>query len=282
MVDSNVFTTVDSLREAIKNCGEGKKVGFVPTMGALHHGHMSLVQKAFELADIVVVSIFVNPTQFNNATDLEKYPRTLQEDVKLLANEGEVIVFAPSVEEMYPSDYQSISLDLGTLATVMEGKFRAGHFDGVVNVVKRLFEIVQPTFAFFGEKDFQQLSIIRFMVKELQFPIEIVGCEIFREDSGLASSSRNKRLSEKEKKDAVVLSASLKVARELSAVFSPVQVKRIIEDVISQSNLELEYFDIVHPATLQSIIDWVPGSRACLAAYCGEVRLIDNMQLTEL
>ena len=280
MIDSKVFTSVDSLRNEILSRGKGKKVGFVPTMGALHHGHMSLVRKAYEYAEIVVVSIFVNPMQFNNSKDLEKYPRTLKADIDLLSNEGDVIVFAPSVEEMYPPNYKEIELDLGDLATVMEGKFRNGHFNGVVNVVNRLFEIVQPNFSFFGLKDFQQLSIIQFMTKELQLPIEIVGCEIVREESGLASSSRNARLSEKEKADAVILSTSLRVAKELSTVFPPIKVKEIINEIIARSSLELEYFEIVDPITLLSISEWRPGSQACLAAYCGEVRLIDNMQLT--
>ncbi|HIP33094.1 MAG TPA: pantoate--beta-alanine ligase, partial [Crocinitomicaceae bacterium] len=241
MIDSKVFTSVDSLRNEILSRGKGKKVGFVPTMGALHHGHMSLVRKAYEYAEIVVVSIFVNPMQFNNSKDLEKYPRTLKADIDLLSNEGDVIVFAPSVEEMYPPNYKEIELDLGDLATVMEGKFRNGHFNGVVNVVNRLFEIVQPNFSFFGLKDFQQLSIIQFMTKELQLPIEIVGCEIVREESGLASSSRNARLSEKEKADAVILSTSLRVAKELSTVFPPIKVKEIINEIIARSSLELEY-----------------------------------------
>ncbi len=280
MVDSKVFTSVDSLRDEILSRGTGQKVGFVPTMGALHHGHMSLVRKAYEYAEIVVVSIFVNPTQFNNSKDLEKYPRTLKADIDLLSNEGDVIVFAPSIEEMYPPNYKEIELNLGDLATVMEGKFRNGHFNGVVNVVNRLFEIVQPNFAFFGLKDFQQLSIIQFMTKELKLPLEIIGCEIIREESGLASSSRNARLSEKEKDEAVILSTALRVAKELATVFPPIKVKEIIFGIIRRSSLELEYFEIVDPITLLSISEWAPGSQACIAAYCGEVRLIDNMQLT--
>ncbi|MCO4814672.1 MAG: pantoate--beta-alanine ligase, partial [Flavobacteriales bacterium] len=153
-----VFRTAESLQEQIKNLGGNKKVGFIPTMGALHHGHISLVDKAFEYAEIVVVSIFVNPKQFNKEEDLKEYPRNIEADVALLKTAGEVLVFAPSVDEVYPSDYENISLELGSIATIMEGKYREGHFDGVINVVKRLFDIVKPDFSFFGLKDFQQLS----------------------------------------------------------------------------------------------------------------------------
>ena len=275
-----VFRTVQSLQQEIRNSGEGKSVGFIPTMGALHHGHLSLVRKAFEQADIVVVSIFVNPTQFNNEEDLKKYPRDVDADVELLQMAGNVLVFAPSVDDVYPSDYQNISLDLGSLATAMEGKYREGHFDGVINVVKRLFDIVNPNFSYFGLKDFQQLSIIQFMVDKLQLNVEIVPCEIIRETSGLASSSRNSRLSEQDKEDAIVLSKALKVGADLATIFSPNEVKEVVSKIIGMSNLKLEYFEIVDPKTLLSIEEWVPGTQACLAAFCGEVRLIDNWQMT--
>ncbi|MBL1279755.1 MAG: pantoate--beta-alanine ligase [Fluviicola sp.] len=281
MADSEVFTSVDSLREALQSENNDSKTGFFPTMGALHHGHLALVKKVFEHADVVVVSIFVNPTQFNNPDDLKKYPRNLQKDIDLLKTAGKVLVFAPTVEEMYPSSYKELELDLGALGTVMEGKFRDGHFNGVVNVVNRLFEIVEPDLAFFGMKDFQQLAVIQFMVNQFSLPVEIVPCEIIREESGLASSSRNARLSEKDKEEAVVLSTSLRIAKELSGVFPPIKVKEIINEIIGRSSLELEYFEIVHPKTLLSISEWMPGSQACIAAYCGDVRLIDNMQLTE-
>lgn len=277
-----VLRTVESLREQIAILGENKKVGLIPTMGALHHGHLSLVRKAFEYSDVVVVSIFVNPSQFNNAEDLEKYPRDVDADVELLKEEGVVIVFAPSVKEVYPENYQNVSLELGTLATAMEGKFRPGHFDGVVDVVKRLFDIVDPDYSFFGLKDFQQLSIIQFMVKSLEIKVKIIPCEIFREDSGLASSSRNERLSEQDKKDAIVISKALRIGAELATIFKPLQVKQIISNIIRLSALELEYVEIVDPKTLLSIEEWVPGSQACLAAFCGEVRLIDNWQMKRL
>lgn len=275
-----VFRTVKSLQQEIKNLGTYKKIGFIPTMGALHHGHLSLVNKAFEYSDIVVVSIFVNPTQFNNDEDLKKYPRNVEADVALLQTAGKVLVFAPDVDEVYPADYQNISLDLGSLATAMEGKYREGHFDGVINVVKRLFDIVQPDYSFFGLKDFQQLSIIQFLVEAMNLDVEIIPCEIFRELSGLASSSRNERLSEQDKIDAIVISKALKIGAELASIFSPKDVKEIIKSIIKKTKLELEYIEIVNPKTLLSIDEWVPGSQACIAAYCGEVRLIDNWQMT--
>lgn len=275
-----VFRTAESLQEQIKNLGGNKKVGFIPTMGALHHGHISLVDKAFEYAEIVVVSIFVNPKQFNKEEDLKEYPRNIEADVNLLKTAGKVLVFAPSVEQVYPSGYENISLELGSIATIMEGKYREGHFDGVINVVKRLFDIVKPDFSFFGLKDFQQLSIIEFMVETLDLDVQIIPCEIIREKTGLASSSRNERLSEQDKEDAVVISKALKIGAELASIFSPKDVKKVISNIVNMSNLKLEYIEIVDPKTLLSIDVWMPGAQACIAAYCGEVRLIDNWQMT--
>ncbi len=281
MSENNIFTSVESLNKTIQELKTKHKIGFVPTMGALHHGHISLVEKAFKYADVVVVSIFVNPTQFNKKSDLELYPRTIDEDLKLLAPYPNLIVFIPTVEDMYPATFENISVDLGDVATVMEGKFRPGHFDGVMNVVKRFFDIVEPDFAFFGEKDFQQLAVIQFMVKELGLPVEIIPCKIIREESGLASSSRNARLSEKDKETAVLISKSLLIAKELSCCFSPFQVKELIRDLYQLSSIDLEYFDIVDPATLKSLTKWIPGAHACVASFCNEVRLIDNLQLTD-
>ncbi len=280
MSENNFFTSVNSLKKTIQELKIKYKIGFVPTMGALHHGHVSLVDKAFEYAEVVVVSIFVNPTQFNNKSDLELYPRTLEEDLKLLSSYKNLIVFAPNVDEVYSFNYEKVKVDLGDLGTVMEGKYRPGHFDGVMNVVKRLFDIVQPKYAFFGEKDFQQLAVIQFMVKELQLPVEIIPCPIIREDSGLASSSRNRRLSEKNKQTSVLIFKSLLVAKELSCCFSPFQVKELIRDLYQLSSIDLEYFEIVNPQTLKSLTKWEPGAHACVAAYCNDVRLIDNLQLT--
>lgn len=279
MWNLNVYSEVKKLQQRLSFLSENKTVGFVPTMGALHQGHLSLVKKAQAECDVVVVSVFVNPTQFDNSEDLEKYPRTLQKDVELLNTLGDIIVFAPTEKEIYPADFNEIHLDLGKLETVMEGAFRPGHFNGVVNVVKRLFDIVQPTKAFFGWKDFQQVAVIKFMVKTLQLPIEIVGCEIYRESSGLASSSRNTRLTETQKEDALILIQSLQKAKSLAEKKSVEKIIDIISADIKNSPLTLEYFAIVDPETLQPIKDWTAGARGCLAAYCGEVRLIDNLEL---
>ncbi len=280
MGDSHVFTTVDSLRKMLDSRAENTKIGFVPTMGALHHGHISLVKQAMESCELVVVSIFVNPTQFNNSEDLIKYPRTLEKDVDLLNSAGEIVVFAPGIGDVYPANFENIRVDLGDMGTVMEGKFRPGHFNGVMNVVKRLFDIVQPDCAFFGLKDFQQLAVIKFMTKALNLPVEIIACEIVREPSGLASSSRNVRLSDDQKTQASALFDCLKLAKQLSTEFSPRKVRKKARKAFKQSGLVLEYLEIVDPITLQPLRkEWVQGANACIAALCGEVRLIDNMQL---
>lgn len=280
MEDLNVFTTVASLRKRLKENGGNSSVALVPTMGALHHGHLELVKNAMSLANEVVVSIFVNPTQFNKKEDLDNYPRTLQKDVDLLKTVGNIIVFAPTVDEVYPEDYSDVSLDLGDLERVMEGEFRPGHFNGVVNVVKRLIEIVRPTYSLFGLKDFQQLAVINFMVKSFNLDTEVVPCEIVRETTGLASSSRNQRLSDQEKEDAIIIHEMMKLLQCLAKRFTPSESKEIALAFFNKGKLELEYLNIVHPDTLLEIDTWVPGARSCLAAYCGDVRLIDNMELT--
>lgn len=279
MKRTRTFFTVDSLEHYLIAERNDSSVGFVPTMGALHHGHLKLVEKAQKMCDIVVVSIFVNPTQFNNKEDLEKYPRTLEKDIALLDTMGEVIVFAPSVDDIYPKWYRPVKVELGTLANVMEGEFRPGHFDGVVNVVKRLFDIVIPDFAFFGLKDFQQLAIVQRMVQYLGLNVVIIPCEIVREVSGLASSSRNIRLSESEKNDSTVIYKALQEAKKMAKNNSISEVEAAVVKMIESSSLNLEYFDIVDPLTLQPLDQWQPGAHACIAAHCGSVRLIDNMQI---
>ena len=276
-----VYSEIATLQEYISSKkAEGKTIGFVPTMGALHYGHISLVSSAISQCDITIVSIFVNPTQFNNSDDLLKYPRTLEADIELLSTINCDAVFAPTVEEMYPKNRNPMQLDLGNLANLMEGKFRPGHFDGVVDVVSRLFEIVQPTKAFFGLKDFQQVSVISFMTKKLNLPIEIIACPTLREESGLAMSSRNMRLSELEKKDALQIYSSLSLAKKLAVNFSPSEVKQKVITHFKEGNLDLEYLEIVNPTTLESLdLEWVIGATACIVAYCGDVRLIDNLKL---
>ena len=265
---------LDVLRKA------GKKIGFVPTMGALHEGHASLVRRAVEENDIVVVSDFVNPTQFNDKNDLLKYPRTLEADCELLQKEGAAFVFAPSVEEIYPEP-DTRQFSYAPLDTVMEGKFRPGHFNGVCQVVSKLFMIVEPDKAYFGEKDFQQLAIIREMVKQMHFPLEIVGCPIVREEDGLALSSRNARLSEEQRQQALNISKTLFASKEYAAAHSVGETQKFVEDSIASSEgLDLEYFELVDGTTLQKISDWNETDYVvgCITVFCGEVRLIDNIK----
>ena len=265
---------LDVLRKA------GKKIGFVPTMGALHEGHASLVRRAVEENDIVVVSDFVNPTQFNDKNDLLKYPRTLEADCELLKKEGTAFVFAPSVEEIYPEP-DTRQFSYAPLDTVMEGKFRPGHFNGVCQVVSKLFMIVEPDKAYFGEKDFQQLAIIREMVKQMHFPLEIVGCPIVREEDGLALSSRNARLSEEQRQQALNISKTLFASKEYAATHSVAETQKFVEDSIASSEgLDLEYFELVDGTTLQKISDWNETDYVvgCITVFCGEVRLIDNIK----
>lgn len=275
-----VIQTVSGLQEIISPLKiEGKSIGFVPTMGALHEGHISLVEKCKKENDICVVSVFVNPTQFNNKEDLEKYPRNVEKDAELLKTVGTDIVFVPSVEEIYPEP-DTRQFDFGQLDKVMEGKFRPGHFNGVAQVVSRLFDIVKPDKAYFGEKDFQQLAIIRNMVAQLNMPVEIVPMPIKREKSGLAMSSRNQRLSEQQKANAAniykILSDSKDLAKNRS-VFDTIDY--VINNINRIDSLDVEYFDVVDGDTLQSIKEWSDTEYAvgCIAVFCGEVRLIDNI-----
>ena len=258
----------------------GKKIGFVPTMGALHEGHASLVKLAVAENDVVVVSDFVNPTQFNDQNDLLKYPRTLEADCELLEKVGAHYVFAPSVEEIYPEP-DTRQFSYAPLDTVMEGKFRPGHFNGVCQVVSKLFMMVEPHFAYFGEKDFQQLAIIREMVKQMNFPIRIVGCPIVRESDGLALSSRNARLSDIQRVQALNISKTLFASKEYAATHTVEETQAFVEQAIAASEgLELEYFEIVDGLTLQKIAGWDDTDYAvgCITVFCGEVRLIDNIK----
>ena len=258
----------------------GKKIGFVPTMGALHEGHASLVRRAVAENEIVVVSVFVNPTQFNDKNDLLKYPRTLEADCELLEKEGTAYVFAPSVEEIYPEP-DTRQFSYAPLDTVMEGKFRPGHFNGVCQVVSKLFMMVEPDVAYFGEKDFQQLAIIREMVKQMKFPLQIVGCPIVREADGLALSSRNARLSEEQRKQALEISQTLFKSVEYAASHTLEETQKFVEESIAAAEgLELEYFEIVDGMTLQKIASWEDTDYVvgCITVFCGEVRLIDNIK----
>lgn len=276
-----IVHTISELRlELNARVAEGKKIGFVPTMGALHEGHASLVARSAAENDISVVSIFVNPTQFNDPNDLKKYPRTLEADCKLLEPIGADYVFAPSVEEMYPTpDTRQFSYP--PLDTVMEGKYRPGHFNGVCQIVSKLFDAVKPHRAYFGEKDFQQLAIIREMVKKEHYPIEIIGCPIVREADGLALSSRNTRLSEQERKEALSISRTLFDSVNFAASHTAEETKAFVEGCIDAAEgLQLEYFAVVDGYTLQPVSNWSTSEYVvgCITVFCGDVRLIDNIK----
>lgn len=281
-----IITTKSELIRQVKACTrQGKTIGFVPTMGALHAGHASLIQRACSENEVCYVSVFVNPTQFNNAEDLLKYPRNLEKDAVLLESLGVHFVFAPTPEEMYSKEEmeQPFSFDFNGLDQVMEGKMRPGHFNGVVQVVSRLFDLVQPTRAYFGEKDFQQLAIMRHMVErsylaERYKGLQIIGCPIVRETNGLAMSSRNERLSEQEKQIAVGISQTLLSSLEWAKKASVSQVQQQVIDAINAiEGLEVEYYDIVDKTTLQPT-DSFENAVGCVTVYCGPVRLIDNIQ----
>ncbi|MBQ4519031.1 MAG: pantoate--beta-alanine ligase [Bacteroidaceae bacterium] len=258
----------------------GKRVGLVPTMGALHAGHASLVERSVAENDVTVVSIFVNPTQFNDKNDLAKYPRTLDADCQLLQSVGASIVFAPSVEEVYPEP-DTRSFSYAPLDTVMEGAFRPGHFNGVCQIVSKLFDMVQPHCAYFGEKDFQQLAIIREMVRQMNYSLEIVGCPIVREVDGLAMSSRNTRLSAEERATALNISRILFESQEYAETHTLAETKAFVEGGIAAvDGLRLEYYEVVDDRSLQTVHAWdeAEGIVGCITVFCGEVRLIDNIR----
>jgi pantoate--beta-alanine ligase len=278
----NLTHTITETQIAIqKQISEGRTIGFVPTMGALHDGHLTLIRRAAVENDFVVVSIFVNPIQFNNAEDLAKYPRNLDADIQQLEATGCSLVFAPAADEMYPEP-DLTEFDFGQLDKVMEGKFRPGHFNGVAIVVKRLFEIVTPAKAYFGEKDFQQLAIINKMVSMLHFPVEIVPCPIVRETDGLAMSSRNARLTPEERAEAPVIFKALSRVKENYSWFIPDGVKQLVTGEIQENHyFRVEYVSIVDTETLLPFEDWkdVEHAVVCVAAFIGSVRLIDNIVL---
>jgi len=276
----NKTSDLQAIIEQFKN--DGKSIGLVPTMGALHKGHLSLVKNSISNNDITVVSIFVNPTQFNNPNDLASYPRTVDKDLELLQTIGCDIVFAPEADDIYSkSETDSrFEFDFEGLDKVMEGKFRPGHFNGVVQIVSKLFDLVRPDRAYFGEKDFQQLAIIRLMTRRYNLPIEIVPCPIVREDSGLALSSRNSLLKDNEKQVASHIYAVLNESRQFVPQTEVEELKQCVIAAIEQKpELKVEYFDIVDGHTLKSIgkwdeCDYVVG---CITVFCGNVRLIDNI-----
>lgn len=269
------------LRNRLSEMKAKGTIGFVPTMGALHSGHLSLVERAVCECDNVVVSIFVNPTQFNDRADLERYPRNLDADMQMLRNTGCHFVFAPTVDDIYPEP-DTRTFDFEGLDTVMEGKFRPGHFNGVAQVVSRLFSMVEPDKAYFGLKDFQQLAIVKQMVSQLQLNVEIIPCSIIREENGLAMSSRNELLSEEERKNAAIIYKTLTNAVKLTGKYSVTQLIQWMKDEINNNHyMDVEYVEIVDVGNLQPVKDWNHTGKilACVATWCGKVRLIDNMVL---
>ncbi|MCM1491507.1 MAG: pantoate--beta-alanine ligase [Muribaculum sp.] len=262
--------------------GNGKTIGLVPTMGALHEGHLSLVKRAVKENDVALVSVFVNPTQFNNPTDLATYPRDEESDFRLLAGENATAVFAPSVEEMYPEGTKSDHVfDLGSAAEVMEGKFRPGHFQGVAQIVCRLFQLCRPTRAYFGEKDFQQIAVIRNMVASEHIEVEIVPVPIKRASDGLALSSRNLLLTEGQRKVAPGIHAVLAESIVYSKDHTVAETHDMVVDKINSiPEMEVEYYEIVDGRTLLPVEEWTdsPDIVGCITVYCGKVRLIDNVR----
>ncbi len=279
-----VFEKADLLRTQIdKLKADGMSIGFVPTMGALHQGHLSLIENARKKNDIVVASIFVNPTQFNNPNDLKNYPRDLDKDLKLLEKNNCDVVFTPSVSEIYPDENSKKSeYHFGKIVEVMEGKFRPGHFDGVANVVSRLFKIVQPDNAYFGQKDFQQYILIKILAGKYlsDLNIQVHRCPIIREPDGLAMSSRNVLLSPQQRKSAVLISQTLFWAKDNYQKLSVNELKKAITDKINaDNNLKVEYIEFVTDPDLDEVNEWAKDRKivACIAVQVGKVRLIDNV-----
>lgn len=280
-----VLTNINSLNQLLENCRVSNKIiGFVPTMGALHEGHLSLVKLAQKDCDIVVCSIFINPTQFNDSNDLENYPITIEEDIKLLEKQSCDILFLPNVTEMYPQGLNTKQYQLNGIDKVLEGRKRPGHFDGVCTIVHRLFSIVMPNTAYFGEKDFQQVAVIRQMVNSLSLPIQIKTGETVREEDGLAKSSRNTLLRVSQRQKATYVYASLQKIKSLYGKVDCTQLKEMIKDDVNQvQDMQLDYVEIVNPHSFRPLQG--KGIKeeavALIAVFLGKVRLIDNLSLND-
>ncbi len=277
-----VFKTIKSLQQSLSDNGQNSTLGLVPTMGALHEGHLSIVRRAKEENNQVIVSIFVNPTQFDKKEDLVNYPNTLEADLEALESIGCDYVFTPSIEEVYQGDTKSESFDFEGLDKVMEGQFRTGHFDGVATIVKKLFLITKPDKAYFGEKDYQQLLIIKKMVGLESIPIEIVAVGIYREHDGLAMSSRNTRLSQAQRLAAPEIYQTLLKSKKLFENGDLTKVKSFVKnEFIQNKELDLEYFEVAEIESLKSANEFTPNTkyRAFIAVFADKVRLIDNIAL---
>lgn len=278
-----IFHDSDQLKNYLSDQrSRGKSIGFVPTMGALHQGHLALVNKACGQNDIGLVSIFVNPTQFNNASDLQTYPREPEKDIEKLGTATPCqAVYLPEVSDIYPNGPETETIPLGNLTQNMEGSHRPGHFEGVATVVKRFFNIIRPTRAYFGEKDFQQLAVIRHMVDQLNLPVEVIGHPTERSTEGLALSSRNQLLTDRHRKEALVIIEQLRWIKQQVGKKSPGELKKAVQQRFSASPLQLEYAEIADPASLKPLAEWHHAShaRAFIAAHISGVRLIDNLSL---
>lgn len=277
-----VFTTVESLHSYIHENPNLGRLAFIPTLGALHQGHLALMQRGQDHCDSIVVSIFVNPTQFNNPKDLEKYPRPLANDIYLLEKQNADILFLPKNEEIYPDGLNMhVPIDVSHLTTVLEGPNRPGHFEGVVTVVKRLLDIVKPHCLIMGQKDYQQQAIIGEMIRQLKMPVELITHPTIREPSGLAMSSRNVRIDPKLRPLAPTLYQTLLEAKKMYPRYTPKQIESHCGKKILDAGFNLEYFSLVHSSSLQSVTQWgdATSTVACVAAWLGDIRLIDNMIL---
>ena len=279
-----VFQTQNALQIELKKAqNQSKKIGFVPTMGALHRGHLSLLEQSITENEITVLSIFVNPTQFNNAEDLKKYPRTLEKDIALVQELNKnILIYAPSVTDIYEGNTISRSFDYDGLEHQMEGKHRPGHFDGVGTIVKKLFEIVKPTRAYFGEKDFQQLQIVKKLVLKYKIPVNIIPCEIYRESSGLAMSSRNERLSDNARNESKLIYKILLEAKDKFMLKSAKEVTEfVVREFKKHKNFTLEYFEIADEETLLTCKRKIKSKnyRGFIAVFIENIRLIDNISL---
>ena len=276
-----IIRTINEIKKQLhlaRSCE--RPIGFVPTMGALHEGHLSLVKQCKQNTGTCIVSIFVNPTQFNDKKDLQTYPRTLKKDCELLESAGCDCVFAPSVKEMYPVPDTRI-FNLGRVAEVMEGASRQGHFNGVAQIVSKLFDIIRPDYAYFGEKDYQQIAVIRAMVSLLNMRVRLIACPIVREDDGLAMSSRNVRLTPEQRQIAPVIARTLKESLNFAPSKSVQEVEEwVITTLNNTPDLRVDYFSIVYGPTLRKLRKWnfSKSTVGCIAVYCGDVRLIDNIK----
>ena len=259
----------------------GRSIGFVPTMGALHEGHLSLVERCVSENDTAIVSVFVNPTQFNNPTDLATYPRDEESDARLLAKAGATVMFLPTVEAVYPNGTErDHEFELGAAAEVMEGKYRPGHFQGVAQVVCRLFQLVRPDRAYFGEKDFQQIAVVRNMVRSEHLDVRIVPCPLRRADDGLALSSRNALLTPEQREIAPMIHRVLKESKEFAATHSLEQTRsHVVASIDAVPGLRVEYYEIIDADTMMPVDNWAEAAWVvgCITVYCGEIRLIDNI-----